>query len=412
MRLHRTAFVAASVLVLTCAPGLIATAAPSVIDTEVTVGSDDTYFSHNKQNEPGVAVNPVDTAMCRRGRERQHRLGALQRGRPADLPVHPGRRSVRRAVLDRRRHDLDPADLHGLLGPQRLLPARRRPHHARLYPDVGADRHAAATTPKTAWSPTATPSLSSARGQKRWLVLVGQRARLYYANIATPSSQASTGFNGDAAIAVSRTDDLEARWPARTPAGADPVIVTKQNAALFSDKEQIWADNAASSPYFGNVYVCNVGFRGTAGSEPVLFARSTDGGDSWSTRQLTPATNNGQTGGRQGCAIRTDSDRRRVRRLDQASTSSARPDVFYQTRSFDGGQQLRAAAADHRCRRHRAVRSGAGTVHHRRSRRGTHQHLPEHRHRQRRTNRRRRHRRDRRHLVRRPSGHQPTSGPT
>jgi hypothetical protein len=160
-------------------------------------------------------------------------------------------------------------------------------------------------------------------------------SRLYYANL---TSGAVKGFE---AIGVSRTDDVQAAASSVKDAWMPPVIVSKQSSTLFADKEQIWADNVSISPYFGNVYICYAAYRGqekgNALPEPIIVARSTDGGDTWSTKQISSAQLNGNNPGRDGCTVRTDS-KGVVYVFYRANDPKTKVPSQLMSRSFNGGR--------------------------------------------------------------------------
>jgi hypothetical protein len=174
-------------------------------------------------------------------------------------------------------------------------------------------------------------------------------SRLYFGNLSSnfSSVRSESAFKGFENIAVSHTDDLVAAAAGSNTAWSAPALVGKQNSALSNDKINVWADNAASSKFFGNVYVCNTSFRGqekgNAAPSPILIYRSTDGGTSWSNPvQLSPATNNLQTVGRQDCAMRTDSTGIVYVYWDGFVGNTGKGAIF-QARSFDGGQHFEKA---------------------------------------------------------------------
>src|SRR5262249_32285292 len=138
-------------------------------------------------------------------------------------------------------------------------------------------------------------------------------SRLYYANLTSNfgATRDEAAFKGFEAIGVSRTDNAQAAAAGTKSAWMPPVLISRQSQTTFSDKEQVWADNASSSSFFGNVYVCWAAFagqeKGHAAPAPLQVAVSRDGGNTWEQHQISAAANNNQRNPTDGCTIRTDS---------------------------------------------------------------------------------------------------------
>jgi hypothetical protein len=268
----------------------------------VSVGSAGTAFSQNKQNEPAVTVDPANPLVVAAGSNDNIDMELCDPGDPTTCPFTEGVggsgvyfsfdggatwSQPTYTGLTARGCTAPGPDCVPTVGPIGTLPWY---HENGLISDGD---------PALVFGPQ-----PDEEGDFSW----ANGSRLYYANLTSSLTGAFKGFE---AIAVSRIDGDPALTPAivaNQGGWMAPVIASKQSSADFADKEQIWADNAESSPYFGNVYVCYAEFRGN-GAAPVTVSRSSDGGETWSHKQVSPASAVAPSlWGRSGCTIRTESD--------------------------------------------------------------------------------------------------------
>lgn len=362
MRSRSTGRRLATAIALVAALGVLVTPAALAVDgtdSEVTVASNDGVFSQNKQNEPGVAIDAIAPNIVAAGSNDNIDMEACNAGNPTTCPFTDG------VGVSGIYFSTDGGDTW--VQPQYTGWTARQcvgPPGFTCTPGIGPigtlpryyeSRLVSDGDPSLAFGPRRGPD-----GRFSW----ANGSRLYYANLTSNFSaeRSEQGVKGFEAVAVSR---LDVTGPGNRLADAlagvnnawyAPVIASRQNAALFSDKETLWVDNAASSRFFGYAYVCNVAFRsaGRGGApEPVMLARSTDGGATWQQRQISQAANtnraSGRAGGRQGCTVRTDSTGI-VYVFWNGSLKNQ--DVQLMTRSVDGGstfERPRPVAAVEEC---------------------------------------------------------------
>ncbi len=285
-------------------------------DTLVSVGSPTTPFSQNKQNEPAVAVDANHPNILAAGANDNIDMEACNAGADNTCPFTPGIGvSGIYFSFDNGTTWVQPTytglTARNCLGVVGNTDPGGTPSEGSIgtLPWYYENGLVSGGDPALAFGP-----VPDANGHFSW----ANGSRLYYVNLTanlTGGNPQDQAFKGYEAVYVSRTDHVQAAAANDKNAWMMPVLVSKQASSTFSDKEQVWADNASSSPFFGNVYVCNASYRsnsrGQASPVPLVVSTSTDGGNTWVTKQVTNASNTPfntvQGFGRSGCTVRTDS---------------------------------------------------------------------------------------------------------
>src|SRR5438876_6226986 len=305
-----------------------------VAETRVNVGSPTSPFSRNKQNEPAIAVDANHPNILVAGANDNIDLEACNAGDPTTCPFTPGVGTSGVYFSFNSGASWTQPKYQGYtartcVGPAACAPSTPPTPATSSNAGIGS----IGTLPKyveaglvsggdaaLAFGPKPGPN-----GTFSW----ANGSRLYYANLAsnfgaTRVEGSGGSFKGFFAVVVSRIDGpsstgLTSAIVANQANWMAPVIASKQSSTSFSDKEQIWADNAESSPFFGNVYVCYAQFRSNSDHKnanapvPLTALVSRDGGTTWSSNQLVPAgtspnSNNASGFGISGCTVRTDSN--------------------------------------------------------------------------------------------------------
>jgi len=292
----------------------LATALPAAAfnpDTRVTIGSPASPFSQNKQNEPAVAIDANHPNVLAAGANDNIDLEACNAGDDRTCPFTPGvGTSGVYFSFDSGTTWTQPTytgfSARGCLG----VVGNTDPPCTPTVGDIGTVPNyyeagiASNGDPALAFGPQ-----PDANGNFSW----GNGDRLYYANLAANlTGSGPESFKGFIGIGVSSTDDVAAAANGDNSAWTSPKIISHQSSTTFSDKEQIWADNASSSPFFGTVYVCWAAFQGQELSPNAVpaglkVAVSYDGGTTWKQHPIGSAANNGQKNPLDGCTVRTDS---------------------------------------------------------------------------------------------------------